>query len=128
MVIEHIALTVHDPVAFAEWYVEHLGMEIVRRLGPPTHTHFLRDSAGKSMLEVYNNPAVAPPDYAAMDPLTLHVAFVCEDVPGTRARLLAAGATPAAEIVVTEAGDELAMLRDPWGLAIQLANRAKPFG
>lgn len=69
MKIEHVAWQVPDPVALADWYVEHLGM---------------------------------------------------------RARLIAAGATPAGEIVVTPAGDELAMLRDPWGIPLQLVRRAEP--
>jgi len=77
------------------------------------------------VLEIYAGPP-PPPDYAAMDPLRLHVAFAPEDVPAARARLIAAGARPVGEIVVTPAGDEFAMLRDPWGLALQLAHRAHP--
>ena len=42
--IEHAAWSVEDPVAAAEWYVEHLGMEIVRSAGPPAHARFLADS------------------------------------------------------------------------------------
>jgi hypothetical protein len=44
----------------------------------------------------------------------------------TRAQLIASGAVPVGEVVVTPAGDEFAMLRDPWGLALQLAQRARP--
>ena len=33
---------------------------------------------------------------------------------------------PAGDISVTPAGDQLAMLRDPWGFAIQLAKRNQP--
>jgi hypothetical protein len=29
------------------------------------------------------------------------------------------------EVTVLESGDEMVMLRDPWGLAIQLANRKR---
>ncbi len=61
-----------------------------------------------------------------MDPSRLHVAFATDDVPGVRARLIAAGATPAGGIVVTAEGDQFAMLRDPWGLALQLAHRTRP--
>jgi glyoxylase I family protein len=61
-----------------------------------------------------------------MDPSLLHVAFSTDDVPGTRARLIAAGATPVGDAVITPGGDEFAMLRDPWGLALQLARRARP--
>jgi hypothetical protein len=36
---------------------------------------------------------------------------------------MAAGATAEGEVVVTDGGDTMAMLRDPWGLAVQLVNR-----
>jgi len=75
------------------------------------------------MLEFYNNPKAAVPDYRAIDPLMLHVAFLTADVPGTRARLMAAGATPEGDAQVTPAGDHVAMLRDPWALAVQLIQR-----
>ena len=78
------------------------------------------------MLEIYNNPPDAVPDYASMDPLLLHIAFMADDVKGIREKLIAAGATPVGEVTVTSSGDELAMLRDPWGVAIQFVKRAKP--
>jgi glyoxylase I family protein len=113
MKIEHFALQVADPAAMAAWYVEHLGCSMARVAGGPSSIHFLRDSAGTSLVELYCNPRVAVPDYASMDPMLVHVAFVSED--------------PAAEdLVRTPAGDELVMLRDPWGVALQLARRVQP--
>ena len=43
-----------------------------------------------------------------------------------RAHLTAAGATPVGRIVVAPSGDKIAMLRDPWGIAIQFVKRADP--
>ena len=126
MQIEHLALNVAHPVAMAQWYVEHLGMTIVRDGPPPVSVRFLADSGGRVMLEVYRNPPDAVPDYAAIDPLLLHIAFVADDVDTARDRLIAAGAIPVGDIEVTPAGDRLVMLRDPWGLAIQLAKRVDP--
>lgn len=126
MKIEHFAYDVTDPVGVAAWYVEHLGLRVVRESGPPTHTHFLSDDAG-GILEIYNNSAVVPPDYAAMNPLLLHVAFAVEDLAGTRARLLGVGCSSEGEIAVMPNGDELAMLRDPWGFALQLTKRGQAF-
>ncbi len=125
MKIEHVAYVVTEPVAVAQWYVEHLALRVVRQTGAPTWTHFLADAAG-TIIEIYNNPKVVVPDYPSMDPLLLHLAFAVDDVSGTRHRLLAAGCTAVGEIEVTAAGDELAMLRDPWGFAIQLVKRAVP--
>lgn len=88
--------------------------------------HFLRDGAGTSMLEFYRNPRVAVPDYRSMDPMLVHVAFASADPAADRDRLVAAGATIADDLVRTPAGDDLVMLRDPWGVALQLVKRAQP--
>jgi glyoxylase I family protein len=47
-------------------------------------------------------------------------------VKGTCRKLIAAGATVASEVTITDSGDELAMLRDPWGVPIQFLKRAEP--
>lgn len=125
MKIEHLAYAVTDPVAVAKWYVEQCGLTVVRTTGAPTFTHFLSDNAG-GIVEIYNNPAVTPPDYRAMHPLLLHIAFAVADTSAERARLLAAGCSIAEDTVTTPAGDRLTMLRDPWGFALQLCQRANP--
>ena len=125
MKLEHVALLVAEPVAMARWYEEHLGMRVVRAGEPPANARFLADDQGKSVLEIYAGTP-PPPPYASMDPLVLHLAFAPADVGATRARLIAAGAKPVGEVVVTPDGDQFAMLRDPWGLALQLARRARP--
>jgi len=126
MKIEHVALNVPNPVQAAAWYVEHLGMRIVKSANESPYIHFLADQSGHSLLEMYNNPAAAVPDYAAMSPLILHIAFAVDDLEATRTRLLAAGATPEGEITHVANGDQLAMLRDPWGVPLQLAKRGRP--
>jgi len=124
--IEHTAYQVADPRALAGWYVEHLGMTIKRAQSAAPYGHFLADDGDAVMLEFYANPRVTVPDYRAMDPLLLHIAFTTDDVPATRARLIAAGASPEGEVTYTDGGDVLAMLRDPWGLAVQLVRRHTP--
>lgn len=84
---------------------------------------FLADTGDAVMLEFYNNPAVTVPDYRAIDPLILHLAFRTDDVAATRARLLEAGATAEGDVQMTPAGDEVTMLRDPWGFPIQFVRR-----
>jgi catechol 2,3-dioxygenase-like lactoylglutathione lyase family enzyme len=129
MKIEHVGYMVQDPLQVAAWYCQHLGFRITRGLQTSPFTHFLLDSAGTSMLEIYNNPAAQVPDYASMDPLVLHIAFEvsAEALESARDRLLAAGCTLYSDLGVTPAGDQLVMLRDPWGLALQLARRKQPF-
>jgi catechol 2,3-dioxygenase-like lactoylglutathione lyase family enzyme len=126
MNIEHVALNVSDPVGMADWYTRHLGMRIVRSVSEPPHTRFLADQSGRVVVEIYHQTKAAVPDYFALDPMVLHLAFSAADVHGVRERLLAAGARSAGEVTTTPAGDELAMLRDPWGVSIQLVKRAQP--
>lgn len=125
LAIEHVALNVADPTSMAAWYVAHLGLTVRMGLTEAPFTHFLADAAGRVMLEVYRNPADQVPEYAAMDPLLLHVAFTAADPGAVRERLLAAGATLVSDSILDD-GSHLVMLRDPWGLAIQLCKRATP--
>jgi glyoxylase I family protein len=124
--IEHIAFNVADPTAMADWYTRRLGMRVVRKPPGATQAHFIADAAGRVVLELYRNPNAPIPDYAAMDPMTLHVAFAVDDVNAERGRLLAAGASAVGDVTTADNGDVLAMLRDPWGLCVQLVKRARP--
>jgi predicted enzyme related to lactoylglutathione lyase len=124
--IEHIAWPVEDPPAAAEWYEAHLGMKVVRGGGEPAHVRFLADSTDRVLLEVYNNPRVKVPDYRNVDPLIIHLAFCVEDVEAEVDRLVAAGAAVHAPYAKMESGDQMAMLRDPWGFPIQILKRGEP--
>ena len=126
MKIEHTAYQVSDPVSVARWYVAHLGLTVKRSQAEPPFMHFLADDGDAVMLEFYNNPSVDVPNYHERHPMIFHLAFKTDDVTATRARLLAAGATPEGEITTTSGGDQLAMVRDPWGLAVQLLKRKDP--
>jgi catechol 2,3-dioxygenase-like lactoylglutathione lyase family enzyme len=112
-------------VAAAAWYTKYLGLKVVRAAKDVARTHFLADSSGTVMLEIYNNPPDQVPPYAKMDPLLLHIAFVSKDPEADKAALLAAGATLVVDQHLDD-GSHLVMMRDPWGLAIQLCKRATP--
>ena len=124
--IEHFALQVADPVAMAEWYLKHLGFSIARKGGEPSHARFLADAGGSVMLEIYRNPAVGVPDYKSVDPLFMHVAYISDNPTADRDRLVHGGAVLVDDLTTTPAGDAIVMLRDPWGIPIQLVKRAKP--
>lgn len=122
---EHLAINVSDPVAIAAWYVEHLGMHVVRRGEPPVSMHFLADASRRAMIELYTNPAAPTDLYRDLHPAQLHLAFSSADPDADTARLVAAGAT-LIEHLHNPDGSHLTMLRDPWGLPIQLAKRVMP--
>lgn len=110
----------------AEWYLKHLGFSIARKGGEPSHARFLADAGGSVMLEIYRNPAVGVPDYKSVDPLFMHVAYISDNPTADRDRLVHGGAVLVDDLTTTPAGDAIVMLRDPWGIPIQLVKRAKP--
>ncbi len=124
--LEHVAINVEDPPAMAKWYGENLGMKVVREGPPPANMRFISDAGGNMMLELYNNPPDEVPDYPSMNPLSLHIAFMVDDVNAITRKLIAAGATIAVDVNTTPAGDELVILRDPWGVPIQFLKRTRP--
>ena len=123
---EHLAVNVPDSAALADWYVANLNLRIIRSGPGPLHGRFLADATGRVILETYQNPDAPIPDYQNLNPLTLHLAFVVDNVPATIERLTAANATLAQDPFTTPEGDQIAMLRDPWGLPLQLITRATP--
>lgn len=125
MKLEHIALNISSPIEWSQWYVEHVGLEVARQMHEAPFTTFLRDDSGLMMIEVYNNPPEQVPDYKNLDPLIFHIAFVSADVDGDRDRLLAAGATLESDDHL-DGGTHLVMLRDPWGVCLQLCKRGAP--
>ena len=126
MKFEHFALNVPDSPALAQWYLEHLGFTIARKRDDAPFTHFLADDSGRVILEAYTNHSAAFTDFAAQHPLVFHVALVSADSHADRARLEKVGATFAFEDALPD-GSSLVMMRDPWGIPLQLCQRAKPF-
>ncbi len=126
MKIEHLALNVPDPLNMARWYVEHLGMTVKRRTMEPPYAHFLADDSGTVMLEIYGNKDAPAFDLPQVQPPALHLAFLSNDLAADVKRLTAAGATIVADVHSMATGDTFAMLRDPWGVPVQLVKRKTP--
>ena len=126
MKFEHFALNVSEPARHARWYVDHLGFRIARKRDDAPFTHFLADETGRIVFELYSNPKAAIPDYPNAHPLCFHLAVVAPDAKAERARLEKAGATLFAEEPQPD-GTQLIMLRDPWGVPLQLCQRTQPF-
>ncbi len=125
MKIEHFAFNVANPEAVTEWYCDNLGFSVARKMEGGPRTHFLKDSSGQVMVEIYNNPPDEVPPYAEMNPLLLHLAFVCENPEEKRAELENVGATFVEEVKPND-GSHLVMMRDPFGFSIQLCKRGVP--
>jgi len=126
MNLEHVAINVPDPVAMSDWYVEHCGLQEVIRLEVPPYTRFLTDNRRKTAIEIYFNPDAPVPDYKSQSHLVYHNAFTTNDVDATRHKLMEAGASLVEDINLPN-GTRLVMLRDPWGVPLQLVNRVNPW-
>lgn len=124
MKLEHIAFNVADPVAAAKWYCTHCGFRVARHVPMPVQTHFLVDS-GSTVIEIYCNPPDSVPDYRSMNPLIFHLALISDNPVDDAQRLSAAGAEVVEDMHLDD-GSHLIMMRDPWGLALQLCKRARP--
>jgi catechol 2,3-dioxygenase-like lactoylglutathione lyase family enzyme len=125
MRFEHIALMMSDPVSSARWYADNLGFTVLRASDKSPFGHFLEAPGAGMMFELYNNPSFEVPDYSLAAPAQFHLAFTVDDVACVRERLLAAGAQAVGEVESNELGDTLAMLRDPWGVPLQLICRVE---
>lgn len=123
MQFEHFAINVPEPAAQARWYVQHLGFQLALERDDPPFMHFLADDTGRIIVELYRNPAGPIPDYASAHPLTFHVAVIAADATAEGARLERAGATLVSEDTLPD-GSILVMMRDPWGVPLQLCQRA----
>ena len=123
---EHVAFNVLDPSVIVKWYCGNLGMKVMRQGGAPTFTTFIADSGEHMMLELFHNADFPLFDPGKFNHMSIHLAFMVQDIAAMKTKLLAAGAGVVDDITKTPSGDQVLMMRDPWGLAIQFVQRAKP--
>jgi glyoxylase I family protein len=125
MIFEHFALNIQNPKEFVSWYTSNCQMKIAKSLNVPPFTHFLTDSSDKIIIEVYSNPSAKIPNYTEIHPLEFHIAFKVEHVDKVKDELILAGAK-LVENTKLEDGSHFVMLRDPFGIPLQLCKRATP--
>ena len=126
MIFEHFALNVNDVDSVVSWYVSYLDLSVVSAQKEPPFMIFLADSGGRVILELYHRPDETITDFADRHQLTFHVAFVSENAQADRERLVAEGASFVEEVRKDD-GSHLVMLRDPWGMPLQLCQRTERF-
>jgi len=127
MKIEHFGLIVPQPLSMARWYEEHLGFQIKRSGGDDTEgVAFVADSSGQVMLELFARRDTPPLDFPALAPLQVHIAMLSDDPVADCDRLQEVGAVMLEDNLGRGSGDRLILLRDPWGVVIQLVKRKTP--
>ena len=120
---EHVALNTEDYERAVQWYIQNLGLSVAR--DTPGEKTFLRDAGGRTVLEVYSNRNAPVLDFEDMHYLSLHIAFAVDDPDAAAEALVSAGAS-IVDPPRTVEGDRLVMLKDPYGIAIQLIRRSQP--
>ncbi|MCJ7467488.1 MAG: VOC family protein [Maribacter sp.] len=126
MIFEHFALNVVHVDLVVSWYVDHLDLHVVSEQKDPPYMTFLADSSQRVFLELYHRPDEEHTDFSSQNPLTFHLAFVSTNAEFDKTRLVRQGATFVEEAKKAD-GSHLVMLRDPWGLPLQLCQRTRNF-
>jgi len=126
MVFEHFAVNVANIEEVVQWYTKNLSLTIASEQKEPPFMNFLADSSGRVIIEFYHRPDAVITDFTQQHPLTFHVAFVSENAQMDRERLEKVQAVFVEEVKKAD-GTHIIMLRDPFGMPLQLCQRAVPF-
>lgn len=123
--IEHIGISVVDPVVMANWYQETLGFNIkFSAEDEEKGVAFLTDCSDKVMLELGMIPNVLPLTDKLDHHLQLHIALRSEDPDRDAEYLVSKGAKFIEKCPIKRPGENLIVLSDPWGNTIQLVKRS----
>ena len=124
--LEHVAVAVRDTDAEAEWYRDVLGFSIVYKAPTPPRNYFIRDPAGRSMIEII--PIKEDDKFSNFDtsPAHLHIAFDVDDFDATKAALEAKGIR-VGEPTSLAGGGKIVFFRDPEGIPLKLVYRPQSF-
>lgn len=125
MVFEHFALNVKHPIETARWYVDNCEMKIVKGSDKPPFAHFLADKTGRVVMEIYKNYNAEMIDLKLKHPLEFHFAFMVKNAGEIKNKLLQAGASLVEELHPDD-GSHLVMLKDPFGVSLQICQRGVP--
>ena len=123
--IEHIGISVPQPIEMASWYKQALGFEILfSGQNAEKSVAFICDSNKTVVLELGQIPGVAPLRNCLNHHLQFHIALKSDNPDLDADKLIQNGAKFIEKCPITRDGDYLIVLEDPWGNCIQLAQRA----
>jgi catechol 2,3-dioxygenase-like lactoylglutathione lyase family enzyme len=125
--IEHIGIIVERPVEMGNWYRDVLGFNIKFSGEDETKgAAFITDANNKVMLEFGKVPNVTPLCKKIDHCLQLHIALKSDDPDKEAEYLISKGAKFVEKCQIVKPGENIIVLRDPWGNSIQLAKRPQP--
>ncbi len=124
MKIEHIGFIVPAPVSMGEWYSKNFSLEVLRKLGDDEQgVVFLKDPESGTVLEFAKLKEIDPLPFRNLPDLQVHLAFESDDPLETIRQLEKAGAVFIGESPKAEAENERFLLKDLWGITIQIIKR-----
>ena len=123
MRIEHIGLLSSTPIQMGHWYKEHLGFRIIIEAGTDADGVIFMDDDSGMVIEIGHLPGISPMEFRSHHPLSIHLAIECTSPENEARRLVEAGAELVGESLRNAYKGEKILVRDPWGLTIQLINR-----
>ncbi len=122
--IEHIGISVENPIEMANWYQETLGFNIkFSAQDEEKAVAFLTDSSNRVMIELGKIPDVLPLANDLSHHLQLHIALRSKDSDKDVEYLVSKGAKFIERCPIKRPGENLIVLSDPWGNTIQLVKR-----
>jgi len=108
----------------AEWYCRHLGFRHIRGGGSDSDgVAFIVDGAEETVLEIFKLPDVDALPLHDFASIQLHIAIDCRTPYDTAMALVKHGAEFVGEAPRNAYPGEKYLIRDPWGLVIQLLDR-----
>jgi glyoxylase I family protein len=122
--LEHFAIYASDSTALKEFYVQSLGLRVVRESGGDPPGFFLADDQGMA-LEIIGRPAG---EANVNQRWVCHVAFWVDDVAGKRAELERLGLAFETETAIDDKAMKTAFFRDPEGNRCQIIWRRRRLG
>ena len=122
---EHLRINVADKERTAQWYVDHVGLEMI-----PSNTEdvvYVADKDRNFMLELSALPNLKN-TYADVNIDAFHLAFEGQQsIKEVSERMLKNGGKQDGELYTNKIGDYVLNVRDPNGFALQLLYRVNPF-
>lgn len=124
MEMEHIGISVAEPIKMAQWYMTNLDFHLKFQGGNDTNgVSFIYDKSNKVMFELFSLPGVEKYKSDLAHPLKIHFAFKTANYEKDLKRLTDNGAIFIEECKKKFPGDKICLLKDPWNNVIQLVQR-----
>jgi glyoxylase I family protein len=124
--IEHIGFVVTNPCGAADWYAKNLGFTILRK-ADNNSVAFIQEPGCGLIFELIGNPEIHSIDKDLTHPLQVHIAFKSQNIQADIRRLTNAGASFVMDCKTDDPKAKVCILKDPFGLYIQLARRKDDF-